>query len=257
MDIRFLLSVFAGQLLALVISIVPAFATKRVALVIGNAQYTALETLSNPGRDAKAVATLLKNYGYNVSTYENLDFKAFSRALAAFRNEATGAVEAIVYYSGHGMEAIVSGQNSNILAPVDAEIGCENRTALFTISLTEVLQVISSVPNRIVILDACRSNPFRNCPTRSAAAGGSFRGLVPVSLPDQATLLAFSTDVGALAYDGVPGTHSPFAESFLNHLTKSPTLLYRELLDATARDVRTKVASQVPWIVASSLFRVG
>ena len=227
---------------------VQAQSEKRVALVVGIEAYTKLKPLDNPRRDAKAVADLLRQHRYDVDHHENLNRNHFERALAVFRVKAHNADEAFVYFAGHGMEAFERGERRNILAPVDVEIDCESRSAYAAMTLDEVLRVIATAKKQIVIIDACRENPFRHCPVRNAQQGFGFsRGALPPIVAETARIIAFSTLEGALAKDGQPGAHSPFADALLATLKADPRALYLNALNATSRTVSRR--GQTPSIV--------
>src|SRR6476619_6050801 len=147
----------------------PAIAdAKLVALVIGMSDYQHLSRLPNPVPDAKAIAAEFKSHGFEVSEYYNLDRADLLDALEKFMREATGAEVALVYYAGHGMEV----DGKNVLAPTDMEIECQNKTALRSVALEQLFDAASPAPQQIVLLDACRNNPFPQCPTRSASGSG-------------------------------------------------------------------------------------
>ena len=227
-----------GVLLLALLDATPTLAEKRVALVIGIEAYTVLKPLGNPRRDAKAMAELLKQHGYDVDHHADLNRVGFERALAAFRTKAAQADEAFVYFAGHGMEAFERGERRNILAPVDVEIDCETREAYSAVTLDQVLRVIASAKKQIVIIDACRENPFRRCPVRTNEAGFGFaRAALVAPVRDTRRLIAFSTLEGALAKDGATGAHSPFADALLATLKADPTQRYLNVLDATSRTV--------------------
>ena len=217
------------------LGIAPAHAEQRVALVVGIEAYTVLKPLGNPRRDAKAVADLLKANGYAVDYHTDLNRVGFERALAAFRAKAAGADEAFVYFAGHGMEAFERGERRNILAPTDVEIDCETREAYSAVTLDQVLRVIAPAKKQIVIVDACRENPFRRCPVRNNEAGFGFsRAALVAPIRDTRRLIAFSTLEGALAKDGATGTHSPFAAAFLAELQANPKAFYAGVLNAAS-----------------------
>lgn len=247
---------------------------ERVALVIGNTDYGPLSKLNNPVRDANAIAAVLAQNGYDVSLHTNLAHAEFAKAIDAFALASRGAKEAVIYYSGHGMGVQREGQFFNALAPVDAQVDCQTRKASGVIAMEELLSKIAHVPQKLAIFDACRSEPCAGNAaqglgfgalrfssdtssageqaTRSAGVStGSARGFIPVGDKEQSSILvAFATDLGAVALDGPDGGNSPFAEALLEQLRLNPRTPYRELLDATATRVAARTARiQVPWIV--------
>jgi formylglycine-generating enzyme required for sulfatase activity len=211
---------------------------KRVALVVGMSAYQHLSSLPNPVPDAKAIAAELKSHGFEVSEYYNLDRADLLDALEKFERDATGAEVALVYYAGHGMEV----QGKNLLAPTDMEVECENKSALRSVDLQQLFKAAGPAPQQIVLLDACRNDPFPQCPARGTGQGSGFRGLSLLGEADRTVLIANATGSGKLAADGDPGAHSPFATALLKNFSENPRLYFGDLLNKTAEDV--KVASR-------------
>src|SRR5271156_53538 len=136
----------------------PAFAEKRVALVFGNSAYQNVNLLANPANDAGAMAAMLKSSGFDVVTLKR-DLKAneMRRALRDFSDEVRDADIAIIYYAGHGLEI----EGNNYLIPVDATLERDVDAYDEAISLDRVLAAVEPAKQlRLVILDACRDNPF-------------------------------------------------------------------------------------------------
>ncbi len=230
--------------LALLIAAVPAEA-RRVALVIGNNDYSSLSKLDNPVSDAKAIAAALKAHGFEVFEHYDINRADLLDALEAFKQAADQSTAALIYYAGHGME--LAGRN--VIAPTDMEVNCDSQQALRAVEADKLFEALGSAPQQIVLLDACRNNPFPLCPKRSAASGIGFRGFSRVSAPDKSLLIANATLSGQVAADGAPGGHSPFAKALLARFQASPKLFLRDLLDDTARDVQqASGGSQVPEI---------
>jgi len=218
---------------------------KRVALIIGMGEYQHLSSLTNPVPDAKAIAAELKSHGFEVSENYNLTRADLLDVLEAFKRQATGAEVALVYYAGHGMEV----EGKNVLAPVDMEIACENKTAVRSVALEQLFDAAGGAPQQIVLLDACRNNPFPQCPSRGANTGSGFRGFSRLTEEDRSLLIANATLSGKLAADGDAGDHSPFAKSLLKNFEAHPRLFLRDLLDLTAQEVRVASrGNQVPEI---------
>ena len=228
------------------LAILPAEAQeKRVALVIGMGEYQHLASLNNPVPDAKAVAASLKAHGFEVSEHYNLPRADLLDVLEKFKREAAGAKVALVYYAGHGMEI----EGKNVLAPTDMEVDCRDKTALRSVDLDQLFGAASPAPHQVVLLDACRNNPFPQCPTRGVGAGSGFRGFSRITEEDRSLLIANATLSGQLAADGDPGAHSPFAQSLLKNIEEHPRVYLRDLLDMTAEDVRiASRGAQVPEI---------
>ena len=188
---------------------------RRVALVIGNADYASVGSLANPGSDARAVAAALRRLGFtDVIERNNLGHAAFGAVLKDFGDKAAAADWAVVYFAGHGLE--MNGQA--FLVPVDAKLALDTHVADETIALSRVLDKVESARKlRLVILDACRNNPFLGRMIRSAGATRSIgRGLAAVE-PDAGVLVAYAAKHGTTADDGV-GANSPFTEALLANL---------------------------------------
>jgi Caspase domain len=213
----------------------PAHA-RRVALVIGNSKYAHVERLANPVRDAQAVGEALKRLQFDtVTILQDLGKEAMSRALQAFEDEANAADIALIFFAGHGIE--VDGQN--YLIPTDARLIRATAAEFEALELSKVTKRIQGAAKlRLVILDACRNNPFR--PKMRADAGSQRRsigrGLAQVD-PGQNELVAFAAAAGTEADDGDAG-HSPYTKALLKHL-ETPGLEIGQLF----REVRDEVLS--------------
>lgn len=195
-----------------------AFADKRVALVVGNSSYQTVPQLPNPARDASAVAKMLRDAGFDTVdiqlNVENLEFK---RAIRKFEAEADQADIAVVYYAGHGLE--IAG--TNYLIPVDARLASDRDADDEAISLERLVSSADGARRlRLVILDACRDNPFvgtmrRERKTASRAVASGLGRVEPTSTD---TLIAYAAKAGSTAADG-DGEHSPFTAAILKNLT--------------------------------------
>ena len=232
--------VLAGAICAAAtLAITGAHAETRVALVIGNGAYENVAHLTNPANDAKLVADSLKRDGFGVTLADDLDRDGLAKALRNFRREADNADWAVVYYAGHGME--VGGVN--YLIPIDAKLEADRDIGLEAVPLEQVTSAIEGARAfRLVILDACRDNPFIATIKRSGPGGRDVaRGLARVE-PGEATLVAFSARDGSIASDG-DGTDSPYALALAKHLTepgievsKMFRLVYDDVQDATGKN---------------------
>jgi uncharacterized caspase-like protein len=188
-------------------------AERRVALVIGNGAYEHAPVLRNPVQDARAIAAALGNLGYGVQLVTDAKKPAMEAALAKFAGQASGADQAVVYYSGHGIE--VGGVN--YLLPVEASIASEATVPLEAVSLPTVMGVASRARQLgLVVLDACRDNPLGNSMERSNGTRGATRGLGAVE-PTGNLLVAYATKDGRVAADGT-GVHSPYTAAILDTL---------------------------------------
>jgi hypothetical protein len=202
----------------------------RVALVIGNSHYSAVGHLPNPPRDAAVLARSLREAGFKTVQVENdLGSEAMRRALRDFSAEAARADWAVIYYAGHGIE--IGGQN--YLVPIDARLKSDRDVQFETVPLEQVLTSIEGARKlRLVILDACRDNPFAQQMTRSLASRSVGRGLARIE-PDGGTLVAYTAKHGQVAQDG-EGENSPFVSALVKHIGTPGTeinFLFRKVRD--------------------------
>lgn len=195
----------------------PALAAKRVALVIGMSEYRNVPRLPNPTRDADVMTELFRKAGFDlVESKRDLGIAGLRGALREFAAAAQGADIAVVYYAGHGMEV----DGVNYLIPVDARLASDFDIEDETISLDRVLQALEPVKRlKLVILDACRDNPFANTMKRSMASRSIGRGLAKIEPASSDTLIAFAAKAGAVASDG-DGQNGPFATALVKHITE-------------------------------------
>lgn len=207
---------------------------RRIALVIGNSAYENVAALPNPVRDANLVADILKRTGFEtVTLLTNLRKDALVGALRDFATRAETADWAVVYYAGHGME--VGG--INYVIPTDAKIAADRDIGFEAVSLDQVLNAAErSRKLRLVILDACRDNPFASQMKRTLtiASRSVSRGLAAVE-PGPGTLVVYAAKDGETALDG-DGNNSPFASAFVKNLP-TPGLEVRRLFDFVRDDV--------------------
>ena len=224
---------------------------RRVALIIGNSAYKTVPALLNPEKDAQAIAASLKNIGFDAVTLAtDLTREKLVDTLRVFANAAEEADWAMVYYAGHGME--VGGVN--YLIPVDAKIAVDRDIQYEAVTLDQVLATVESAKKiKIVMLDACRDNPFN--PRRTAApdavaaaaptAGAPIasrsirRGLGEVKVTG-ATLVVYAAKNGQVALDG-DGGNSPFAVAVVQRIAtpgveinKVFRLVRDDVMEATA-----------------------
>jgi uncharacterized caspase-like protein len=239
MSLRFLIK-FAALASTCWISIGTAFAENRIALVIGNSNYTTVSALPNPANDAKAMTTFLKAAGFEVLQAPNLTQSDMRRTIGNFANVVSQRgpdTVVLVFYAGHGLQ--VDGEN--FLVPVDAQIDRESDVPLQAMRLADVMNMLSSVPSnsRFVILDACRNNPF------SAINKTGGRGLAIVDAPN-GSLVSYSTAPGTEALDG-DGENSPFTTAFTK-IGQEPGLPIEQLLKRVRLDVSNATnRQQFPW----------
>jgi hypothetical protein len=211
---RLILFVFALMLIFAAAD--QAFAAKKVALIIGNAAYKKVSTLPNPKNDAEAVSTMLKSAGFSVvEVRHDLDHRNFTRVLRNFTDHAKTADIAVIFYAGHGIEF----GGTNYLIPTDATIERDRDVPDEAISLERLSASIEGAKRlRLIILDACRDNPFERSMQRTIATRSLVsRGLAKVEPPTD-TLIAFAAKAGSTAADGSDG-NSPFTKALVKHLT--------------------------------------
>jgi hypothetical protein len=192
-----------------------AHAFKRVALVVGNSAYQNAARLPNPARDASSIAEMFRNAGFDVVALQqdvgNLDFK---RAVRRFEEAAIDADVAVVFYAGHGLE--IGGVNYMI--PVDAKLASDFDAPDEAIPLDRIIDAVTSARQlRLVILDACRDNPFVANMARRVASRSISAGLAKVEPSTADTLIAYAAKAGSTAADGT-GEHSPYTTALLHNL---------------------------------------
>jgi uncharacterized caspase-like protein len=241
---EFIMTSIASRFAACLLGLVPtallpfaACAEKRVALVIGNANYQLAERLVNPANDAQAMATLFKVAGFDqVELNLDLDAREFKRVLGAFGNTAAGADIIVVYYAGHGIQV----DRKNRIVPVDASLNDDVDDE--TISLERLTEIAAGAKKLgLIILDACRplaNNKKRNRSHRRDIAPG-----IAQVHPTGNTLIAYAT-TACTEVQGGTDNHSPYTKALLKHLTK-PWLDIRLALRRVRDEVREKTLSKL------------
>ena len=226
----------------------PAFAGKRVALVLGNAAYQNVPRLTNPVNDAALMADTFKKAGFDVVvSRQDLGALETRRALRDFADSAADADIAVIYYAGHGIEV----DGVNYLIPVDARLERDNDVFDEAFSLDRVLLAVEPAKKlRLVILDACRDNPFSKTMRRTVALRAIGRGLAKIEPNNPNTLIAYSAKAGSTAQDG-DGRDSPFTTALSQHLT-TPGLDVRKAFGFVRDDVIKSTANrQEPFVYGS------
>lgn len=226
----------------------PAFAGKRVALVIANSAYQHAPSLTNPVNDGTVMARTLKEAGFDVvDSRHDLSALDTRRVLREFADATRDADIAVVYYAGHGIEV----EGSNYLIPVDAKLERDTDVYDEALSLDRVLVAVEPAKQlRLVILDACRDNPFGKTMKRTIAARGIGRGLAQVEPTSSNTLIAYSAKAGFTAQDG-DGANSPFTVALSKHLT-TPGLDVRRAFGFVRDDVLKSTGNkQEPFVYGS------
>ncbi len=212
---------------------------QRVALVIGNAHYKNAPELANPDNDAQAMAQFLNKAGFEVTSAIDLTQNDMIRVVQDFSSKVAARGPnsvAMVYYAGHGVQ--LAGEN--YLVPVDANVSTPNDLTSNSLRLVDLMATLESIPSRmrIVLLDACRNNPFPG-----VNDGG--RGLAIVDAPN-GSIVGYSTAPGTEALDG-DGNHSPYTQAFLK-LASEPNLPIEQLFKRVRLEVNsTTDGRQIPW----------
>jgi hypothetical protein len=190
-------------------------AQPRVALVIGNSAYRNVPVLLNPGNDATDVAASLGRLGFRVYRVDDGTYDDMRRALRDFAQMTPGAEIAVVYYSGHGME--IAGENW--LIPTDAQLKTELTADQEAVALKSVMPIVGAASKLgLIIVDACRNNPFAPRIQRGLRTRAVTRGLTAVE-PAGSVLVAFAAKDGTTADDG-DGRNSPFTSALLGNIEK-------------------------------------
>src|SRR5262245_3984092 len=223
-----------------------AFADKRVAFVVGNSAYKNVPALPNPSVDARSMAKLLRNVGFDVVEGSNLSRDKMTEKLLDFGKKAEGADVAIFFYAGHGIAV----NGTNYLLPVDADLKSEMDVKLgaaINVDLT-LEQTMSDAKVKLVFLDACRDNPFaariRSAKaTRSANVGS---GLAEMK-SGEGTLIAFATGPGQTALDGEAGTNSPFTRALLANIAQPGVEIQQAMTKVRAQVNEETNKGQLPW----------
>lgn len=223
----------------------PAWAGNRVALVIGNSAYKNAAPLSNPVNDAAIVEATLKNAGFDVvQTRQDLQAIEMRRTLRDFADQARDADVAVIYYAGHGMEI----EGTNYLIPVDATLERDTDVYDEAFSLDRVMLAIEPARQlRLVILDACRNNPFSEKMKRTVGSRSISRGLARIEPATANTLVAFAAKAGSTASDG-NSKNSPYAAALVKYIG-TPGLDLRRVFGFVRDDVMKATGNrQEPYV---------
>lgn len=219
--------------------------SRRVAMVIGNAQYTQAP-LANPENDARLIATTLKALGFEVDARYNLKGPEFRRALRDFgRTMDDDDSASVFFYAGHGMQI----DKRNYLLPVDLNLRDEGEVKDEAVDLEEALlaRIDRVRPRaRIFIIDACRDNPFSTRTTRSIKVA---RGLAETAAPG--ALIAFSAAPGHVAEDGPPGTNSVYTRNLAQEMRAEGIEVEEMLKNVRVKVLRETQERQIPWVNTS------
>ncbi|WP_375158838.1 tetratricopeptide repeat protein [Bradyrhizobium sp. RDT46] len=206
---------------------------RRVALVIGNGAYKNVHVLPNPPRDSRLIASVLREVGFQtVISVNDLTRDKFFEALQAFANEAEKADWAVVYYAGHGFE--IGGVN--YLVPVDAKLAADKDAETQAVALEQVIAAVGAARKmRLVVLDACRDNPFAPTMQRTLSLKLVDKGFSNIE-PGAGFMVVYAAKHGETAMDGDGSANSPFATALAREI-KQPRVEIRKLFDIIRDDV--------------------
>jgi hypothetical protein len=223
-----------------------AKADRRVAFVVGNGAYRNVAQLPNPPVDAKAMAAVLRNVGFEVVEGTNLTRDTMTEKLLDFGKKAQGADVAVFFYAGHGIA--IGG--TNYLLPIDADVKSEMDVKLgaaINIDLT-LDQTMSDAKVKLVFLDACRDNPFAaKIKSNSATRSVSVQSGLAEMKSGEGTLIAFATGPGQTALDGQEGTNSPFTRALIAHITTPGVEIQQAMTEVRAQVNEETNKGQLPW----------
>jgi hypothetical protein len=224
-----------------------AYGQTRVALVVGNSAYWHAPALPNTKNDAEDVSAAFERLGFTVQRLNDGSFDEMRRALLAFNGKAHRSEIAVIFFAGHGME--VGGENW--LIPTDAELKSDRNAEHETIPLKSLMITVSAASKLgLVILDACRNNPFIAKMQRTARVRAVARGFTSVE-PSGSVLVLYAARDGTTAEDG-EGRNSPFTAALLRHL-ETPALEINFLFRHIRDDVITATRGQQEPFVYGSL----
>jgi len=238
--VRYFYGIILGLSLLLGAGGMPAWAQQRIALVIGNSDYQLIPALPNPKNDAELMATTLRGLDFEVVLAIDVDGRAMSRAVRKFGKRLRAAGEDAVglfFYAGHGVAA----RGTNFLIPLGAEIETESDLELESLSASSILSQMVDARNalNLVILDACRNNPFKS------AVRSSSGGLARVTSAS-GSLIAFSAAPGQVAVDG-DGDNSPYTKALVEAM-QVPGIAIEQVFKRTRIAVEEVTGGQQsPW----------
>ncbi|WP_426413337.1 caspase family protein [Bradyrhizobium ganzhouense] len=225
-----------------------AHAERRIALVIGNSAYKSVPKLSNPANDAALVGGMFKKAGFDwIDIRTDLNASEMRKALRDFGGRVRDAEVAVIYYAGHGMEL----DGTNYLIPTDAALETDSDVLDEAVALDRALFAVEPAKQlRLIILDACRDNPFAKSMKRTVAARAIGRGLAKVEPTSPNTMIAFAAKAGSTASDG-DSKNSPFASALVERLP-TPGLDLRKAFGFVRDDVLKNTGyQQEPYVYGS------
>jgi hypothetical protein len=238
--------ILALSVLGILIGADAAKADRRVAFVVGNGTYKNVAPLQNPPIDARSMAGVLRNAGFDVVEGVNLTRQEMTERLLEFGKKTPGADVAVFFYAGHGIAV----DGINYLLPVDADIKSEMDVKLgnaINVDLT-LDQTMTAAKVKLVFLDACRDSPFAE---KIKAAAGARSVSVQTGLAEmksgEGTLIAFATGPGQTALDGQEGTNSPFTRALMANITQPGVEIQQAMTQVRAQVHEETKNGQLPW----------
>jgi len=215
---------------------------KRLALVIGNGNYS-FSVLRNPENDARSMGNVLSSIGFEVLEYENLNRVEMTRAIDEFGNKLKDYDLGLFFYAGHGMQA----DGFNYMVPVDAVIQTETDIEYYCVRADRVISRMDDAGNKlnVIILDACRDNPFERSWTRTTRG----RGLATMNAP-VGTLIGFATSPGKTASDGFI-SNGLYTSGILKYITEPGITAVQMFQKVTSYVNEQSYGTQLPWISSS------
>ena len=254
------LLIIISMLLACSVGTAQAKETKRMALLIGNADYS-FSPLKNPLNDAGDLSRRLKSIGFHTTMLANPTYQQFQSAITAFYDAVSKDPDtlSVFYYAGHAIQL----NNVNYLIPVDAKVSTLDTLVNESISINDLLLAMAHTSNKqnLVILDACRTNPFKDVSAEDASRAEVpdktvrelQQGLAPVEAP-AGTIIAYATAPGNVAKDG-KGRNGTYTKNLLKHLEKH--LPVEQIFKLVREDVVNETdGKQIPWEHSSLYKRV-
>jgi len=220
-------------------STISAQAAKRVALVIGNSAYENVSALANPKNDADDVTVSLEKVGFEVTKIKDAGYQEMRLALREFGAKSQGSEIALIYYAGHGIEV----NKRNYLIPTDAVLKTDIDVEFETLPLETISLAVSGAKNlRLILLDACRNNPFARSMTRTISSRSIGRGLARIE-PTVGTLVSYAAKEGTVAADGTGNRNSPYTRAFIEHLDEAGLevqFMFRKIRDSVLTSTNGK-----------------
>jgi hypothetical protein len=218
---------------------------KRIALVVGNSGYRNVERLANPANDARLIAETLRAAGFTLvggGAQLDVDKAAFDRVVQQFGRQLGGADVALFYYSGHGMQV----QGTNWLVPIDANPSSAKDLDFQMVDAALVLHQMEGAGTKLnlMVLDACRNNPFAVRGVR-----GTNAGLAEMHAPE-GTIISYATQPGNVALDGT-GADSPYSTALARAMRQPGLDIFRVFNEVGLNVKQATGGVQLPWLASS------